>query len=351
MRSRARSASEFEACLAATCYFAAELVGTIERHWVRDRFLSTLSRMYLALPRQPRLVVATFHRVEGDSRVRRAQVRHHLEFLANHFDVVTPSQLAHRSPVKRTAIITIDDCHADVFEHIYPVAKSLQIPITLCAPTDFLLRNNWLWFDKFEWMIRHLPPDAHVEILGRTYDLSVESAAGLVRHHLKYSLPAEREASLSSIEEQLQLQVGPSPTSEYQPVSENDMRVMLRSGYVELCAHTLSHTIATVLPDADLERELADSKRELEAISGREVASFCYPNGAEGDFDDRTTAAVRRAGYKMAFTTVEGTQAMKHADLFRLRRVHAHRRTAVFEKLTTGLGDRQHALTSSCGLD
>jgi peptidoglycan/xylan/chitin deacetylase (PgdA/CDA1 family) len=91
---------------------------------------------------------------------------------------------------------------------------------------------------------------------------------------------------------------------------------LARKGH-EIGSHTLSHPILTRLDDAELEREVARSKAELETWLGLEIHGFCYPNG---DHDERVRAHVRTAGYRWACSTRAGRN---HADLdaFDLQRI------------------------------
>jgi peptidoglycan/xylan/chitin deacetylase (PgdA/CDA1 family) len=52
------------------------------------------------------------------------------------------------------------------------------------------------------------------------------------------------------------------------------------------------------VPD-ELEREVAGSKRVLQDAVGRPVTAFCYPDGVR---NSRVAAAVREAGFAVAFT-------------------------------------------------
>src|SRR5215213_10101493 len=67
---------------------------------------------------------------------------------------------------------------------------------------------------------------------------------------------------------------------------------------VEFGAHTVNHPILSTLPSGDLDRELLDSKQQIEERLGRECYAFAYPNGAPGDFGPREKRALRRLGYR-----------------------------------------------------
>jgi peptidoglycan/xylan/chitin deacetylase (PgdA/CDA1 family) len=60
----------------------------------------------------------------------------------------------------------------------------------------------------------------------------------------------------------------------------------------------VSHPFLDRLPRARQAEEIVESKRTLEAITGKPVRYFAYPNG---DYDRNTLAAVREAGFDAAF--------------------------------------------------
>lgn len=305
--------------------------------------ISLASRAHLKISRVPRLVVMTFHRVGGKQPITPGHIRHHMAFLAQHYEMITPSLLAAGELPARVAMVSIDDSHRDLYEHIFPVAQSLNVPITICVPTDYFLRNRWLWFDQLYWMLERATAGAEAQIDGHWMRVGDVESVAKIKAILKRKMPADRDSALASLAQQLRCVPPSSPTDGYEPVLPDEMREMLDSGLVEICAHTVSHTIATVLPDQELKRELAQSKEELEKFSGRKVMSFCYPNGEMGDFDDRTTREVRAIGFGVALTSVEGINRMNGFDPYRISRIHAHPQPSTFEKEASGLGElRRH---------
>ncbi len=98
-------------------------------------------------------------------------------------------------------------------------------------------------------------------------------------------------------------------------LSDGRVRGLLRAGW-ELGAHTLTHPDLTGLSDSRLRKEVAGSKRAIERRFGVPVRFFCYPAGR---FDARVVAAVRRAGFRGATTTIEGLA--RGDEPFMLRRI------------------------------
>lgn len=307
---------------------------------MKQALVRTAAKLFDALGNGRGLSVVTFHRFGGGTGIGHAEIRHHIEYLGRRCEFIAPARLRDLAAPDRVAMLTVDDCHRDIYDYLFPAALEHRVPIVICVPTDFYFRGAWLWFDRLYWLCERAPRDAQLQVAGRGVRIGVAAELDWLKRHLKGLLPERREPLLDDIASQLGLRCPPGPQDGYEAVTQQQMHEMLQSGLVELCAHTVSHTIATVLPAARLAAELAASKRELEQHAGREVGSFCYPNGEAGDFDDATTAAVQQAGFDCALTSVAGLNRPP-VDRYRIRRVHAHALRARFEKDASGLGDFQ----------
>jgi peptidoglycan/xylan/chitin deacetylase (PgdA/CDA1 family) len=77
----------------------------------------------------------------------------------------------------------------------------------------------------------------------------------------------------------------------------DELRGLAERG-VEIGSHTLTHPHLPELSDAELGRELSESRERVEGELGRSCAFLAYPYGEE---DPRVRAAARRAGYEAAF--------------------------------------------------
>jgi peptidoglycan/xylan/chitin deacetylase (PgdA/CDA1 family) len=94
-------------------------------------------------------------------------------------------------------------------------------------------------------------------------------------------------------------------------------------------SHTVSHPHLTGLSDADLRRELDDSKAEIEAELGKPCRELAYPYGEQ---DERVRAAARTAGYERAYA-LRG----RKGDGYALPRIDLYRRHTVPRALIRAL--------------
>ena len=102
-------------------------------------------------------------------------------------------------------------------------------------------------------------------------------------------------------------------------LSPRQVRRLISAGW-EIDAHSLTHPDLISLDDRQLRREVAGSRAELRRQFRVPVDFFCYPAGR---YDARVIAAVRRAGYLGATTTLDGLATPGRP--YELRRVRVSR--------------------------
>jgi peptidoglycan/xylan/chitin deacetylase (PgdA/CDA1 family) len=86
---------------------------------------------------------------------------------------------------------------------------------------------------------------------------------------------------------------------------------------MEMAAHTRTHLRLTEVDQAMMDNEVRGSRQDLEDMLGRPVTSFAYPYGR---LNEAVVEAVRRSGYKIAFTTQTGWLGSE-PDPLKVRRV------------------------------
>lgn len=208
--------------------------------------------------------------------------RAQMAWLARRYEVVTVGDGVAR--IRRgdggdrpLCAVTFDDGYADNATIAGPILADLGIRATFFLVHEFVAEGRPLWFDA---AARHGASRAEIE-------------------RLKHVPSAERERALAAL-------AGPS-TGERAgpcdlPLTREQALALLRAGH-EIGSHTLSHAVLTSVGDGELDREVGQSKRALEAWLGAPVHGFCYPNG---DNDERVRDRVRAAGYAWACSTREG---------------------------------------------
>ncbi|HEX8784948.1 MAG TPA: polysaccharide deacetylase family protein [Telluria sp.] len=286
------------------------------------------NRLASSAPGQGRLCILNYHRVlkhadpllaaEPDV----AAFRWQMKVLADCFHVMPLHEaldaLAHGRMPPRAVCITFDDGYRSTHDLALPVLREFGFPATVFITTGYIDAGS-MWNDRILESLRALDAeqlDLSDAGLG-SYAVSTlaerREAVALLTERAKYLAPNLRH----ELVERLDRLTGAKDTG---PMLTSDMiRNLIKHG-VEIGAHTISHPILSKLSDESARFEIAESKSQLEAITGRPVRYFAYPNGKEGlDFDARHMAMAREAGFDAAFTTAIGA-ASSGDDRFALPR-------------------------------
>ena len=258
------------------------------------------------------LTVLTYHRVLPESRCATypfpglamplGAFREQVRWLASHGDVLPLGKALERSDGRvpgRTFALTFDDGYHDSADTIAGVLEDAGVRGTFFVTTGFVGTEDLLWFDR-------------AALLFAAAGGGRADGATWARH-LKRCRPGERAWMLDELE---RAAGGRPATDGFRSMSVEDLVGLHRRGH-EIGSHTVSHAMLPHLDDAALRDEIERSREAIAAWTGSEVAGFCYPDGAH---DERTVAAVERAGHAYACTTRDGVH-LPQADRFRVRRV------------------------------
>lgn len=101
-------------------------------------------------------------------------------------------------------------------------------------------------------------------------------------------------------------------------MTDTQLREIIKSGLVEIGAHTVDHRNLKHLSYEDAKWEIGQSKKDLEERYRLIVDAFAYPYGG---YNDKTPAIVREVGFNTAVTT-EGGFMLSNDSRFTLDRIH-----------------------------
>lgn len=82
-------------------------------------------------------------------------------------------------------------------------------------------------------------------------------------------------------------------------LTAENLKLLSKNKGVTIGSHGMNHRRLTEIKDDDARKELAESKRQLENITGTKVKTHSFPYGV---YDDRHVAMARKAGYNYVFT-------------------------------------------------
>ena len=269
------------------------------------------------LSSQRRLAVVNYHRVLArpdpllDSEPDVATFHWQMALLAECFNVM-PLYEALRALDEgrlppRTVCITFDDGYRSVHDLALPILRKFRLPATVFVTSGFIggAAGN-MWNDRIIHAVQSLPAGTlDLRDLGlECYALDSLEARKQTAQRLteagKYLPPTERDSLVARLDRMSGMH------HDALMLTPEMLAALERSG-IEIGAHTISHPILTSLDDDSARHEIVAGKRQLEALVGKPVRLFAYPNGKVGqDFDARHVEMVRQAGFSAAFTTEAG---------------------------------------------
>lgn len=326
------------------------------------RALNTRWRRFHRRLDPARGIILMYHRVaepEGADpwglSVSPEQFAQQLEVLQREYQPLSLAALAEakrqRCIPKGAVAITFDDGYADNLYGAKPLLARYGIPATVFVITGHLgcegrsavpKSPRSFWWDRLaDVLLRpgRLPERLTLRLAGETLSWDLRGAAdppedpcSLLtsptaappgsRAHLYYQLwqtllplpDTDRQQAVEEIS--AWAGVAPPEPAHRRPLTSEEIETLAEGELVEVGAHTVTHPLLSAQPLADQQREIEQSKADLEAILGRPVTSFSYPFGNRAP---QTVALARAAGFACACSTVEES-LWHHSEPFELPR-------------------------------
>lgn len=210
-------------------------------------------------------------------------------YLERHYNIIgladyLAGREGQRSLPPKAAVITFDDGHAGNYA-LLPVIKKHHLPVTIFLCSDIVGSRRHFWFKP--------SGGTAIDIESMKLLDNNERIETLNRHGLR------QEAEYA----------------DYQALQ--DWQIEEMKPWVDFQSHTCTHPILPRCSDETAEREVADSKKNLEGRYGLRIYALAYPNG---DYSARDIAKAQASGYRCGLTVDAGYNDL-HSDLFRLRRL------------------------------
>jgi len=276
----------------------------------------------------PRVVILGYHRVsDGTSdpfnlSVTPSELDQHLGFLARNARPVglqhAVQELAQGTTVPRTVVVTFDDGYEDTLTMALPLLAKHDVPATL-----FITTGNAgapFWWDALAACVLGAPRLADPVAL--EVDGHVHRFATADRTHVLQQLAAllrpleatERNAVLAKVVQQSE---GLGLTSSPRALRAEEIARLAAAPLIEIGAHTETHPVLAELPMERQRAEILNNRQTLEAVTGKPIRSFSYPNGS---FTRMTQELVRDCGFTAACSSVADV-ASPTSDLLALPRL------------------------------
>lgn len=282
-----------------------------------------------------RFLILTYHRV-GNLRtdpwsmtVTPQHFLEHLEVLRQYAHPVTLKRLS-RGFIEgnlpdRSVAVTFDDGYADNLYGAKPLLERYEIPATVFVVTEYIGHKLGIWWDQVNRLLLQpgaLPEELHLRINDNHYQWKLSKAAqrsggvsrypplwrvgwddSIFRYYLCHSLAellrplteGERQKVLNELLVWADAEPGVQPG--HRSLSHEELVALAQTELIEVGAHTMTHPMLSLIPEASQRHEILGSKIRLEESLGQRVNSFAYPFGVPAA---GTVGIVREAGFTCA---------------------------------------------------
>ena len=200
----------------------------------------------------------------------------------------------------RTATLTFDDGLRSSFDNAVPVLRRHGAPATFFVTTAHVESREPLWFSYLNALAFESIDDS-VEAGGGNWPLRSLSERLRARRALGERARASGDPVGWARTLAQRYPLPPEVAARYEGIRPEELRSVAASELFEIGSHTLTHPFLTQLTPEAQAVEVTESRRRLAELCGRPVRFFAYP---AGDYDARTLAAVRGAGYSAGLATI-----------------------------------------------
>jgi len=237
-----------------------------------------------------------------------------LEYLKKDYHVLSISQvisyLESNEPFPDySALITFDDGLQNNFSVVFPLLKQYSLPAVFFLVSDYVNTNKFFWFDELFFLLQELAENGlslqtkELEVVGNNGFENFGDLYYDVVNKMKRLPQQQRNGTMQTLRQTVNVDMN-KVLEDFGMLSWKQVVEMKRSGLIEFGVHTANHRIVSNLNKGWWVSELKHSKEKLSSILGKNIRSFCFPNGKPLiDFNENHLDYLKKCGYCCAFST------------------------------------------------
>lgn len=219
-------------------------------------------------------------------------------------------------------ILTFDDGFRDHVDTVQPILKELNLWGIFYIPTHMLSTGEILDVHKIHLLLGKLGPERCLELLNASSAIEMFPDIVVEDFRLKtYSRQTTSSEQTKTFKRMLnyfvdyqwrrqlldRLEISAFEIAGYQApdvsdvyITTEELRALSDDGHI-IGSHSVSHRLMSKLSAEAQAQEIYESQQFLEAICGREVATYCHPYGGFHSFNDDTERILSAAGFRYSF--------------------------------------------------
>ncbi len=247
------------------------------------------------------------------------------------YEIVPLTELIHKPAAgKLRAAITFDDGYADNGHTARDILVRHSAPATFFLTTSFIGSSAEFWWDEIERVLQTDFEPISLELRSRQ---GTTISWTPVNHRIRSTSPSwrcwkrqraeqqrlyvrlyrflhsldedDRKACLKDLRQRFNW--GNICRDSRHAMTWTEVRELLSDGLFSIGAHTVHHVKLGLEDIYVQQREIHESRREIEARLSRSVTEFAYPFGSRDSYSLDSIRAIQTAGFSLACTTVPGS--------------------------------------------
>jgi len=213
-------------------------------------------------------------------------------------------------PTEKFVCLTFDDGFADNYTAAFAICREFGVPMTVYLVSAVAQRQFPMWSFGLEAVLAAHDVIAFawrgetVTLNARTSRQKRQAYAAIAARFVAAPPEAIRQACAELAS---RYGVDIATLSDRNALTPAMIAEMRASGLVEFGAHSVHHACLARLEASAARQEIAQSKRDCEALVGTEIRHFAYPYGDSESVGAREVALCHELGFQTAVTTEGNT--------------------------------------------
>tara|TARA_B100000686_G_C16691219_1_gene917699 strand:+ start:182 stop:1186 length:1005 start_codon:yes stop_codon:yes gene_type:complete len=229
-----------------------------------------------------------------------------IKFLKENYKIIEPKDLLEIKKFEKKdklIVITFDDGYLDNLINALPILKKYQVKATIFVTTGFINDKNIPWWIEL-WNVLNSTQNFSLKSLDK--DLSSINANkkkiyDLLSKKFFYLKTSSQSELMKEIKKENNYIEKKNKNRIF--LNEEEIKLLSEIPLISLGAHTHMHENLNILNYNESEKEIKNSKNELENIINKSVDIFAYPYGRINTFGDKEIEILKESKFKLAFTT------------------------------------------------
>lgn len=237
-------------------------------------------------------------------------------------------------------ILTFDDGFKNVIDNAYPIMKKYGAKGCFYIISGIIGKYKLIWQDYIEILLKnHKDSQFKFNFKGKEIEYSLNSyedlrqAIGDIKVKLRTLNPTEKNEHIKQFKNPNDISHLKDIPNDYIIANWEDIE-QLDPQIIEIGCHGATHTnLENLLSEEDFQKELYESKLEIEKRINLKIAHICYPTGS---YNDRVIKCVKNYGFSTGVSVIDGLNS-NNTDLFQLKRVKMENNFILFKYKVSGL--------------